>query len=782
MDTFRDPLLARAACAAEPVSDPLSDQGDAGHQRRKRAKPIAFAGLAAALLVGLPSVLVGGASGAGALTPNLPVFPNNIMIFPNRDFITIEGYQDHVGQSAKVEVTRPGVGVVGSAIAVVSGDDVAFEINHPGGYCWGAGTGLNVTPDIQAGDVVSLSFGDVQEAATTALDVYASDAVQNGLTVTVAGHIGSTVDSANMEQRIIEPALVDTIVGKRDVRAVPGPLTPAPKGGYSSSLEFDSASQTFLATYIFDVEEDAHIAANAGLGERAMAWELTDPAGNRQGMTIAEFGEPGGPGMGGCPNGPLQSGPPAPTNIVAADVPAGIKVNWTPAAGIPGTPAILGYEVTAVAHTSTGNEQVEIGKRITNPGANSTTITGLDPAESYDVEVVSYSSVGKTFPAVHASVVADVTKPVISASPSGGSYPVAQQVTLTSNELGTDIYYTTDGTDPIASGDTTATATHYAGPITISAATTLKFAGFDPSNNVSDTSTQVYSITNDPVPAATSFTTSSVSLNAVTLNWAAADPGGPGLAIAGYEIKVFSDAAASNLFTTTNTSGAGTTATVTGLTGDTPFWFTVAAKNTGPNPLYGPPSAVLGPLTPQGALVANAGFDQTGVVRNTQVTLSGAGSTVGGATYAWTQLLTGAQTALDRVTLAPVAGQPQNARFTLPFYRFPMVNSPLTFQLAVTVAGVTKTDQVVITPRSDVVSIGTAKWKPGDFRVAGVSSPNSTVTVRSALTGTVYGSAVADATGAFDFRLRAGVPTTKPASVVADSNMGGTSTPFNVAG
>ncbi len=36
-----------------------------------------------------------------------------------------------------VEVTRPGVGVVGSAIGVVSGGDVAFEINHPGGILLG---------------------------------------------------------------------------------------------------------------------------------------------------------------------------------------------------------------------------------------------------------------------------------------------------------------------------------------------------------------------------------------------------------------------------------------------------------------------------------------------------------------------------------------------------------------------------------------------------------------------------------------------------------------------
>ncbi len=106
-------------------------------------------------------------------------------------------------------------------------------------------------------------------------------------------------------------------------------------------------------------------------------------------------------------------------------------------------------------------------------------------------------------------------------------------------------------------------------------------------------------------------------------------------------------------------------------------------------------------------MVANAGLDQTGVARNTQVTLSSVGSTPAPptATYVWSQMLTGAQTAADLVTLTPVAGQPQNRRFTLPFYNFPMVNSALTFQLTVTVGAVSKTDTVVISPRSDVVTI-----------------------------------------------------------------------------
>ena len=37
--------------------------------------------------------------------------------------------------------------------------------------------------------------------------------------------------------------------------------------------------------------------------------------------------------------------------------------------------------------------------------------------ETYDVEVVSVSSVGETFPAVHSVPVSDVTAPTVSASP-----------------------------------------------------------------------------------------------------------------------------------------------------------------------------------------------------------------------------------------------------------------------------------------------------------------------------------------------------------------------------
>ncbi|MEA2246671.1 MAG: hypothetical protein QOH46_1200, partial [Solirubrobacteraceae bacterium] len=114
-----------------------------------------------ATIMAVAGVAAMGAGGAYVATAAVPAFPENIVVFPDRDFVTVEGYQDHIGATALVEVTRPGVGVVGSAKGVVEAGDVAFEINHPGGYCWGNDTGLNVTPDIRAGDKVSIKFDGV---------------------------------------------------------------------------------------------------------------------------------------------------------------------------------------------------------------------------------------------------------------------------------------------------------------------------------------------------------------------------------------------------------------------------------------------------------------------------------------------------------------------------------------------------------------------------------------------------------------------------------------------
>jgi hypothetical protein len=71
----------------------------------------------ASLAVGLTAAGIGGAAIVADAAP--PAFPNNVVVFPDRDFVSIEGYQDHVGETALVEVLRNGQ-VVGSAKSVVA--------------------------------------------------------------------------------------------------------------------------------------------------------------------------------------------------------------------------------------------------------------------------------------------------------------------------------------------------------------------------------------------------------------------------------------------------------------------------------------------------------------------------------------------------------------------------------------------------------------------------------------------------------------------------------------
>jgi hypothetical protein len=706
----------------------------------------------------------------------VPQFPDNIAVFPDRDFVSVTGYQGRVGQTATVEVTRPGVGIVGSATAVVLAGDIAFEVNHPGGVCWGNGTALQVTPDIIPGDVVSVRFGASPAGDTRVQDAFVTTgSVLTGSTVVVTGHIGAGVPQANTEQRIIEPALVDTALGKRDVRAIPGPLTPAPTGGYSSALEFPTAT-TFKATYVFDDPAVAAIVDNAFLGERMMAWETVDLSGNRQGLTISEFNTPGGPGFGGCPNGPLQSGPPGPTNVIAASVAGGVKLTWTPAVALPGTPPITGYRVHAVGQTITNGEQDEIGKRITGQAAKGTTITGLLATDTYDIEVVSVSSVGQTYPPIHVAPQTDVTPPIITATPAGGTFATAQRVSLASNEAGSQIFYTTDGASPLdAAGDVSPTAQVYTGSFLISATTTLSYVGFDPTGNASIIGVKNFVITNTPTPAPPIWGATSAGQGSISLAWSSTDT-----SITGYGVQVYTSGG-STVGTLREVPATTTSMVVTGLTPGTAYYASVKAKNVNG---YGPESNRVGPLIPSGAVVANAGPDQTitrGLTQTT-VNLTGAGSTAG-AQYKWTQVLNGANDP-DAVTIT--GDTTLSPSFVLPLYSYPQTNFMRTFRLTVTSPSGTAVDDMRVLIVADQVSIAKATWRAGDFRVTGGGSlVGATVKVHSgSLSGPVLGSAVVVAgvpAGTFDMRLRNGAaPATRPATVWIESNAGGTAGPFTV--
>jgi hypothetical protein len=511
----------------------------------------------------------------GAASAAVPEFPNNVVVFPDRDFVSIEGYSEHAGETAVLEVTRPGVGVVGSASAVVSGTDVAFEVNHPGGVCWGNGTGLNVTPDIVAGDVVSITFPDgSHDETTTSTATVTRNMVQNGTTVTVEGTFDPAIVHPDfLEQRIINADLVP-LIGKRDVRALPGPIVPAARGGYSSGISFPTAS-TFVATYLFDTQEAADTTAAADLGERAMNWQIQDADGNRQGLTISEFGEVGGPGVGGCPAGPADQSAPAGTASVVRTG-ASALLTWTPVSAVPTADPVTGYSVEAISAPSGSGQQTSTGLRV-DVNANHATLSGLDPAASYTFEVRSMAGAKLSIPFRMGAT--DTTAPTLALNPQpqDGNVVETNAVTVTSNG---QVFFTTDGS-PVISGDLPSdTATLLVGTsIPITAAVTLKVASFDQVGNnvVLEGDFRPVSVA---LPAAPTGLAGTGGETSIALTWTAlADS-----TVTGYQVSVYTSTG--TLLAVQPPVTSVPRQTVTGLAPGTTYQFSVAAKNpagTGPS-------------------------------------------------------------------------------------------------------------------------------------------------------------------------------------------------------
>jgi hypothetical protein len=91
----------------------------------------------------------------------------------------------------------------------------------------------------------------------------------------------------------------------------------------------------------------------------------------------------------------------------------------------------------------------------------------------------------------------DTTAPTLSASPAGGDFTAAQNVTLSTDDSTAIVRYTLDGSTP------TATSAAYNGPIRVASSLTLKAVAFDPVGNASDEGSWSYTITPPPPPPAT---------------------------------------------------------------------------------------------------------------------------------------------------------------------------------------------------------------------------------------------------------------------------------------
>jgi Fibronectin type III domain len=347
--------------------------------------------LAQAALVGLAAASITVIAGQAAQAADPPAAPNNIVVFPQRDFVTIEGYQGRVGQQATVTVTRNGV-ETSRAVGRVAAGDVALEINHPGGVCW-----QGVTPDIKPNDVVRVTFpGGASDSTRTQRPEVTPQADGAGFRkvgafdLVVEGTRG-TVPLSRIEQRIVNPDMDPTEIGRRDIRA------PSRPGPYTSTLTAPT-STTFRATYHFVTDRDTTAAEATSMRDlaaegqmRALSWQVTDGAGNRQGLTISEFGEVGGPGFGGCPLGPSTAAPNAPTGVTATAGNQSATASWSPATTVPDGSPVSGYKVTAVNTANNVETSVNVGLCTT---ACSATIPTLANGATYRIEVRALCEAG----------------------------------------------------------------------------------------------------------------------------------------------------------------------------------------------------------------------------------------------------------------------------------------------------------------------------------------------------------------------------------------------------
>lgn len=256
----------------------------------------------------------GGVAGSNPPTPPVPYNPANLVdatqpqpalvtVFPERDFVSIEGFP--AGTDLQV-VVRRGTGptpVIGTARGTVPSGGI-FEINHPGGICWSG-----QTPDIQPGDwvdvfsVVSLGFNAGQKQQVIGAQVTRRTTINSNGQVRVDGTAvdprnGAPFPLANVEQRIINPDFVDTRIGRRDIRAdINGGRVDNIPGATGVLRDNGAPGWRALYTGLNPAEQQLAVAGQS----RAMAWFSSNANGDRFGLTISEFGEVGGPGFGGCP-------------------------------------------------------------------------------------------------------------------------------------------------------------------------------------------------------------------------------------------------------------------------------------------------------------------------------------------------------------------------------------------------------------------------------------------------------------------------------------------------
>lgn len=477
----------RTPRTGDTMSDHISTTTTRDRRRRSRRRHW-MAGAVLTLAAG------GLASPAQAAVTTVPDLPRNIVVFPERDFLVLEGYP--AGIPVTVEVVRSGV-VIGQAEVLTGSGAESAEINHPGGDCW-----LGATPDLRAGDeirAVESVAGDGERTGqgSHVIDVVAEQAVIEGGDVVVRGtardQSGNPVPLDRIEQRIVNPDMVDIpSVGRRDIRATAD-------GAELGTLSYDSPGGTRWTARYTGLTAEARQAAVEGQ-TRVLSWLETAADGERAGITIYEVGEAAGPGMAECP--PLAEYAvqhTAPATVNASTVGQDLVVHGT---------SYLAEAVTVTLDDDDPDTDPLLASTDAFDGVDfqawSVTFDGTAVAALPDGRLsltASYAVAGGSIAGRQLTTLKDVVAPAApQVSPPGGSFDGPVKVAITA-EPGAEVYVTLDGSDP------TRRDMRYTGPVSVTADSTLRAIAFDAAGNPGPVSQEVYAIdsfvepADDPGPA-----------------------------------------------------------------------------------------------------------------------------------------------------------------------------------------------------------------------------------------------------------------------------------------
>ncbi len=757
---------------SRPVAPAAStDDGSTTHRRlrpRSRTRTAVIGvlamGLTTATLTGIP---------AQAIDSNPPTGPGNIEIFPKRDMVAIEGYGEYAGKTAEIKVLRAGT-VIGSARGTVDGTGF-LEVNHPGGVCWGAGTNLQVTPDIKGGDDIRVDFlgtgtPNRWDGATTAgIEITDVERVDAGNKMVIRGTYAPGVDMPGADL-VADPGKVGVEIVNPDMRGGTSavgaraigwpeevdPTEPAPtgyttSGGVTSGT--DASGGTFAVTYAFEQATDLDLAEAGEVV--ALGWQAEAPpelgVEAFYGMTLYEYHESSGPGFGGCPAGPQEARPNSPTVYTAKGAGDGrIDVTWGVGSTLPQAPAITGYEVTAIRSVST---DVDAGAVVrTGADGRSATLEGLTAGEIYDVELASRTTAGDSKPAVMRIKAAPHIVPTATATTTrqpnadgkylplvtGAAADFGVQLDPVPGLLDAEVHYTTDGSTPTLTSPTFVPGE--SGSLQVRQDTTVKWVVVDSGNIVGPAGSKFFDIveSTNPAPVISSVAAAPVSGALDVTFGRLADP-----TVDLYRVQAYDEAGTVRIGTPVNVAQPATGTTVvrrvTGLTDGKKYTFTVAARY---GTVFSNESALSAAVAPTAGSAANAGPDQS-VLRGRKFTLDASASPKA-TSYTWTQIRPVAASngglpqdpALDLnpavAGVQATTGSTTNPKLELTFPLLTTATSDHNLQFRLNTVhsdGVSRVDLIDVKGTPDTVTAEEARWRAGDEIGGTGSQENATLTL-----------------------------------------------------